>query len=147
MKKHVNLLTVNITLLTLGFFVYVLYIGASIIIPLLLALLLSFIILSITNAFCKKGLHKYFSFVSALGVIFVVIYLIIQLINVNVEEIAREAPRYQEKLNHILVNMLTELRKYGIESERLTENIGSTIDFGLLATWTASLVAVIVKNA
>lgn len=147
MKKHVNLLTVNITLLTLGFFVYVLYIGASIIIPLLLALLLSFIILSITNAFRKKGLHKYLSFISALGVIFVVIYLIIQLINVNVEEIAREAPRYQEKLNHILINMLTELSKYGIESESLTENIGSTIDFGLLATWTASLVAAIVKNA
>ena len=54
MKKYSPLLTVNVTLLTLGFAVYVLEIGSSIIIPFVVAVLLSFLLLSISNFYNKK---------------------------------------------------------------------------------------------
>ena len=53
MKKYNPLLTINVTLLTLGFAVYVLYIGASIIIPFVVAVLFSFMLLSISKFYEK----------------------------------------------------------------------------------------------
>ena len=58
MKKYSPLLTINVTLLTLWFAVYVLYIGSSIIIPFVVAVLLSFMILSISNFYHKKSNAK-----------------------------------------------------------------------------------------
>ena len=53
MKKTYSFLSLNIALLTLGFVVYVLYIGASIIIPFVVAVLLSFIVISLTKFYCS----------------------------------------------------------------------------------------------
>lgn len=146
-KKSLPLISINLTLLTFAAFMYVLYIGASIIIPVILALLLSFIILSLSHAFARRGLHKHLSLIAAFGVMSFVIYLITQIINANIEQIVQLAPGYQEKFTRIITDILIKLERYGFESQSIIESILLKLDFGWIATWTASLLGAIVKNA
>ena len=144
MKKQWNLLTINVTILTLGFFIYVLYIGASIVIPFVVAVLLSFIIISITNFYHSKWLHKTFSFIVALFTIGIVFYAIWKIINSNVEEIILAAPEYQEKLM-LLFDSYAE--KYSINSTVVRDEIIGKLDIPALLSSAASIITSVVKNA
>lgn len=142
-KKYSALLSVNITLITLGFFVYVLYIWASIIIPFVVAVLLSFMILSISNFYHTKWLHRTVSFLAAIITIGLVFYGVWKIINTNVEEIIIAAPEYQERLINIF-NGYAE--KYSIDSSIIQDQILSKIDITTLITNAASAITTIVKN-
>ncbi len=144
MKKYSSLLTINVTILTLGFFVYVLYIGSSIIIPFVVAVLLSFMIISISNFYHKKWLQKTLSFIAAIFTIGLVFYGIGKVINSNVEEIIVAAPVYQEKLVWIFD---VYSAKYNIDATLIREQIFEKVNFTTLFSWAASAVTGIVKNA
>lgn len=143
-KKNSNLLTINVTLLTFGFFIYVLYIGSSIIIPFVIAILLSFIILSITNFYHSKWLQKTIAFIASIITIWIVVYIIGKIINTNVEEILIAAPEYQEKLIILLEDYA---EKYSISSNVIREEIIGGINITALISSAASIVTAIVKNA
>lgn len=143
MKKYSPLLTINVTLLTLGFFVYVLYIGSSIIIPFVVAVLLSFMILSISNFYNKKWLHKTLSFIIAIFTIGLVFYGIWKVINSNIEWIIVAAPEYQEKLVTLFD---TYTQKYEVDATLLRDQVVAKINFTSLLSWAASAVTIIVKN-
>jgi AI-2 transport protein TqsA len=143
MKKYSPLLTINVTLLTLWFSVYVLYIGSSIIIPFVVAVLLSFMVLSISYFYEKRGLHKTLSFIVAIFTIGLVFYGIWKVINSNVEEIIVAAPEYQEKLIS-LFDTYTE--KYSVDATLLRDQVIAKINFTSLLSWAAAAVAIIVKN-
>lgn len=143
MKKYSSLLTVNVTLLTLGFFVYVLYIGASIIIPFVVAVLLSFMILSISNFYHKKWLHKTLSFIIAIITIALVFYGVAKVINTNVEDIIVAAPEYQEKLINIFDGYA---EKYSIDSTIVRDQILDKINITSIITSSATAITSVVKN-
>jgi len=54
MKKYSMLIAISLTIIGLVMFFYILYIGAGIIIPFIIAVLLSFAILSLSGFFQKK---------------------------------------------------------------------------------------------
>lgn len=143
MKKYNSLLTINVTVLTLWFFVYVLYIGASIVIPFVVAVLLSFVILSISNFYHHKWLHKTLSFIVAIITIGLVFYGIGRVINTNVEEIILAAPEYQEKLINIFDGYA---EKYSIDSTIVRDQIFDKINITSLITSAASAITGVVKN-
>jgi len=124
-------LSFNIAFLTLGFFIYVLYIGASIIIPFVVAVLLSFLTLSIAGFYRGYGIHKYISFVCSLITIFFVIYIAAKIINTNIEEIIVASPVYQEKL---LGMFDTYAQKYDVNSTIVRDMLIAKIDITALVT-------------
>ena len=144
MKTKNTLITVNISLLTLGAFVYVLYIGAPIVIPFVVAVLLSFIILSIASFFKNKGLQRHLAFIASLLSIGVILYLIGKIINTNVSGIIEEAPIYQEKLTRIISEIAW---KYNIDQKVAIDQLVAKIDIQFLVASTASIITGIVKNA
>jgi len=144
MKKYSPLLTINVTLITLGFFVYVLSIGASIIIPFVLAVLLSFLILSIQWFFVSKWFHRYLWFIASLITIGLVLFWIGQIINTNIDDIIERAPEYQEKLSNITADIS---EKYNIDQSIVGAQILDKINIPVLISGTASILTSIVKNA
>jgi len=124
-------LSFNIAFLTLGFFIYVLYIGASIIIPFVVAVLLSFLTLSIAGFYRNYGIHKYISFVCSLITIFFVIYIAAKIINSNIEEIIVASPVYQEKLLGVFD---TYAQKYEMNSTIVRDMLIAKIDITALVT-------------
>ena len=100
-----NTLNFSIGLLALGFFVYILFIGASIIIPFILALLLSFLILSISDFYKRFKIPNVLCFIFSLVTIGAVVYFIWQIINANVGEIVEKSPEYQEQLRDLAYEM------------------------------------------
>ncbi len=143
-KKYNSLLTINVTILTLGFFIYVLYIGAPIIIPFVVAVLLSFIIISLSSFFHYYGLHKYLSFLASLIVIALIFLGVGKIINTNITEIRLKSNDYQETLVRITSDIAT---KYNIDEKIITDQFIKKIDIPLLLSSTAALVTSIVKNA
>jgi predicted PurR-regulated permease PerM len=143
--KNNNLfLSISIGILTLGFIIYVLFIGASIIIPFIVAILLSFLLLSISNSYHHIGIPKYISFIGSIITVVIVFYIIGLIINNNIEEIIKAAPEYQEKLENILS---LYIEKYNIDSTVIRNEIIQKIDIAYLVSWTAAIVTSIVKNA
>jgi len=143
-KKDSTLLSINVTLLLLGFFVYVLYIGASIIIPFVVATFLSFLVISISRFYKQKWLHKSIAFVLAIITIGIVFYGIWKIINTNVEDIIIAAPEYQEKL---LIAFDTYAEKYSIDSTVLREQFFERLDISVIISTAATAITSIVKNA
>lgn len=143
-KKYSTLLSVNVTFLTLGFFIYVLYIGASIIIPFVVAVLLSFIIISLASFFRYYWLHKYLSFILSIILIIGVLFWAWKIVDTNIQEIIKEAPVYQETLSRIVSDLVI---KYNLEQELTIDKLFESIDIPLLLSSTASILTSIVKNA
>ena len=144
MRKNNPLIATCIVLLTLWAFVYVLYIGASIVIPFVVAVLLSFIIISLSGFFRNKWMNKYLSFLSALITIWLVFYIIWKTIDTNVWEIIAWAPQYQEKLTRIASDMAA---KYNIDQAIVTQQFIDKINIPSLVSSSASIITSIVKNA
>ncbi|NDK10274.1 AI-2E family transporter [Candidatus Gracilibacteria bacterium] len=141
--KYQSFIAINLGLISLGFFVYVLYIGAPIIIPFVIAILLSFIILSLSGFYKHMGVPSYFSLVCSLVTIGLFFYLVSQIINANIEQIILGAPGYEEKLSNI-INTLTS--KYNIDGTVLSSQIMDSLDLNYIFSQTAAIIANIVKN-
>ena len=144
MKKYNTLIAFCLSFLTLGFFVYVLSIGASIIIPFIVALLVSFIILSLVSFFQKKWIPRWVSFMLSLGVIGLVIITIGQIINTNINEIIIQAPSYQEKLTWIALEIS---KKYNLNTQIIIAQFVEKINIPSLVSSSVSIITSIVKNA
>lgn len=145
MKKYSSLIAINLTLLTLGAVFYVLYIGSPIFIPFVVALLFSFIILSITGYFHRAFLlPKYIAFILSLLIIAIIFWIITGIINANVTWIITRAPDYQEKLETIFLGIL---QKYNINSWEITKQWLDNLDIQYLLTTTFSIFRSIITNA
>jgi predicted PurR-regulated permease PerM len=102
MNKNSTLLNINLTIISLVIVFYILYIGASFIIPFVIALLLAFSIIS-TYSFIKKIIRNpILSFL--LSVIFYVVFfwIIIKVINSNVSDIIDKSSFYQDQLRFLI---------------------------------------------
>ncbi len=143
-KKYNLFVCVCMGIITLWFIIYVLYIGSSIIIPFILAILLSFLVLSISNFYHNIWAPRFISFIASIITIVFVFYIIGVIINTNIEGIIRAAPEYQSKLESILGFYI---EKYQIDSTVVRNEIVQKIDIAYLISWTAAIITSIVKNA
>ncbi len=144
MKQNNTIVTFCVSFLAFGFFMYVLYIWSPIIIPFVIAMLLSFIIISLTSFFRHYGVQRYLALFTSLFILALFIYLTGEIIDSNVKLLLKEAPWYQERLI-IIFDLYAD--KYGINSTIVSEKVLETFTLTSVFTNLASLLTAIVKNA
>lgn len=144
MKKYNAIIAWCLSFFMLIAVVYILYIGSFLFIPFAVALLVSFIILSLASFFLKKGLPKILSFILSLVVIVFIIIAIGQIINSNINELIVAAPTYEEKLARIVGQIAQTL---DINPKIVIEQFVENVDIPNLVASTASIITSIVKNA
>jgi len=123
---------------------YVLYIGSPIIIPFVVAMLLSFIIISLTSFFKHYWVQRHLSLFASLFILGLFIYITLEIIDSNVKLLIREAPWYQERL---IIIFDAYANNYGINSTLVSEKLLETFTLTSIFTNLASLITAIVKNA
>ncbi|WP_306252195.1 AI-2E family transporter [Parvularcula sp. IMCC14364] len=101
---------------------YVLYIGQSIIIPLVFALFLTFIIVTVKNSIERlpglgKILPEWLSFVLAFGLITLVMIVLGQIVIANGEAMLAEFPEYRQKFLEIAANLINYLSQFSFLQE------------------------------
>ncbi|MCI5043584.1 MAG: AI-2E family transporter [Aquisalinus sp.] len=101
---------------------YVLYIGQTILIPLVFALFLSFIIITVKNSIERipaigKILPEWLSFTLAFGLITLVMIVLGQIIIANGEAMLAEFPSYRAKFLEIAGNLINYLSQFSIFEE------------------------------
>lgn len=104
--KNNSIITLNISILTLIVVVYILHIWASLIIPFIIAILLSFAIISLSNFFQSKKINRFFSFLFSLSTFIIIFILIWSIIDSNINEIINLAPKYQERIKEIITPLI-----------------------------------------
>ncbi len=144
MKQNNTIMTFCVSFLAFWFFMYVLYIGSPIIIPFVVAMLLSFIIISLTTFFRHFWVQKYLALFTSLFILALFIYLTGEIIDSNVKLLIREAPGYQERL---IVIFDIYANKYGINSGLVSQQLLENFTLTSVFTNLASLITAIVKNA
>lgn len=143
MKKNNSVVTISVVILTLVAVFYVLYIGASIIIPFVIALLLSFAIVSLSTFFSRKWLFQPFAFILSLFSYGLVFWIITWIVNTNIQDIISQAPVYQEKL----INIAYKTADYfNIDQSTVLGEVTSKIDIPSLISSVASWVTTIVRS-
>lgn len=143
MKKVSPLISIPLIFITIIFVIYVLYIGASIFIPFVLALFFSFIVLSITGFYRNKWLPKYVSLFAAFLTISVAFFIIQKITQANVDDIVQQAPYYQEKLNRALQNISTT---YNLDQKIIGDQIIGKLNIATIISTTASIITSVVTN-
>jgi len=143
MKKKNTIATISLVILTLVAVFYVLYVGAFIAIPLVIALFLSFAILSLSHFFSSKGIRSEIAFILSLLTFCGFFWVITLIINSNVQEIINEAPVYQEKLT----NMVTDFAGYlNVDRSVILSEITNKMDIPQMISSIAGAVTSIVKS-
>lgn len=82
---------------------YVLHIGASLIIPFIIALLFSFAIIGLSDFYQKLKLPSFLSFTLSLWTFIFIFWLFWKMIGSNVEEFQNQLPVYQDKVYSIVL--------------------------------------------
>jgi len=144
MKNNNRFVNISIVFIALFFLVYVLYIWASIVIPFVVAMLLSFIIISLSSFFHYYWVPKPISFIASLITIGLFFFIVGKIIDTNIEGIIIGAPLYQERLISIFD---VYAQKYAIDSTLIRQQILQNLDIGQLISWAATALTIIVKNA
>lgn len=144
MKQNNTIMTFCVSFLAFGFFMYILYIGSPIIIPFVVAMLLSLIILSLTSFFKSLWVQRFLALFASLFILWLFIYLTGEIIDTNVKLLIKEAPWYQVRLIEIFDIYAS---KYSINSTLLSEKLLETFTLTSVFTSLASLITAIVKNA
>jgi len=96
-------------------FGYLLYIGRSLLIPLIAAAFLSFLIFTLKENFKRipligKFLPHWVGYILAFAVIFSVIFLFVEIVKSNVEDLVRAAPDYETRLRNVADEVISFVR-------------------------------------
>lgn len=105
-KKQTNSI-VNTSLVLIMFFglFYIFYIGASLIIPFIVALLFSFAIIWLSNFYKKFRMWGFLAFTLSLFTYIFIFWLIWKMIGSNIEDLVRLMPEYQFKVSSIITQV------------------------------------------
>ena len=122
---------VAMTMLIVFLSFYLLYIGQSLLLPLVIAGVIAYLINILTHAICALrvrgiGLPKPLAMVLAITVIVVSITFVIQLITINIGKVINAAPEYQKNLEQLVMKGYALLE---IEEPPNLSEILSQIDF------------------
>ena len=135
-----KVIAVNISILTILALAYLLHIGASLILPFVIALLISFWIISVSSFFQNLGINKFLAYISSFISFIVFFFVVWLIINTNINEIV--APdnivKYQNRLEDLAWPILEYLTKFNINEIYIRDKIFTNIDFSSLfgsITW------------
>jgi AI-2 transport protein TqsA len=101
-KEKNNIANFSFILILLFMLFYILYIGASLIIPFIIALLFSFAIIWLSNFFKWFKIPTFISFILSLWVYSFMFWLVWRLIWSNIDELIKLLPEYQTKVLSIV---------------------------------------------
>ncbi len=101
-KENHNIVNFSLILMLMFMLFYILYIGASLIIPFIIALLFSFAIIWLSNFFKWFKIPAFISFIMSLAVYSFIFWGIWKLIGSNIDELINLLPEYQTKVYTII---------------------------------------------
>jgi AI-2 transport protein TqsA len=129
---HMKLLRVALTMLIVFLTFYLLHIGQSLLLPLVIAGVVAYLINILAHAICGirfKGFSvpRFLAMVFAIAVILVSLSFVIQLITVNIASVIKVAPEYQQNLEALIYK---SYGFFGVEKAPNLEEILSQVDLG-----------------
>jgi len=135
-----KIIAINISILSIIAIFYLLYIWSSLILPFVIALLMSFWIISVSGFFYKLWMNKFLAYISSFISFFAFFFFVGWIINTNINEIAapENIEKYQNRLESIVSPILEYLTKFNIDQESIKQKILKNIDFSNLfgnITW------------
>lgn len=101
-KKQNNFINISFTIITAVLIFYVLAAGKSFIIPFVVALLLSFVIIGLSNFYKGFKMPSFISFPLSILTYGAIFWLIGKIIGSNFDDFIRLAPEYQERVFSIV---------------------------------------------
>ena len=105
-KKTSNItMTIAMSIISVTLIVYILQIGASLLIPFVIALLFSFAIMGLTNFYKRYKVPSVVSFILSIATYFIIFWLAWQAINSNINDVIRLLPEYQDKIYAIVISL------------------------------------------
>jgi AI-2 transport protein TqsA len=126
-------------------FFYILSIGKELLMPFVIALSLSFVIITLAKKYQKIKIKKFkipyfIALILAILTCSLVVYFIYQIINNNIQEVIKTAPSYQKKIIDLITKIMTVT---GLEEIPDFNNLIKTINFSWLFTNLASAISTI----
>ncbi|RMD71878.1 MAG: AI-2E family transporter [Gammaproteobacteria bacterium] len=139
---------------SLALTVYILAVGQALFVPLVIAIFISFILISVTRAFeririASHPLPRILALALAFAVTLLFFALVAGLVATSIQEMVTEAPRYQQRLSELFQTAQTRLAPYGILFRGSAVNIADVFTAlafgvsGLFGNWGLILVYVI----
>lgn len=142
MAKKESYILINLTLvslLLLSLF-YLLYIGSSLIIPFIIALLFSFAIIGLSNFYKKFKIPSFISFILSLLSYVAIFWWLWKLIGNNIDELIRLLPEYQDKVSSIVLSLFETLHiKETASINELLSKINLQYVFQKSVSWVTSI--------
>lgn len=141
MKFH----TFTLSFIGLVLTFYILYIGKSIIIPLVIAIIIWYIIIALTNTYKKIGIGSWsiphwFALSLSLLTFILLAWVFIGFVNANVNEVIQAAPAYQAKFQ----NLITEVNaRFNLEERITFSQISEWINISTVATTAAGTITTV----
>ncbi len=147
--EYSKIIAINISIISITIIFYLLYLWSSLILPFIIALLVSFWIISIANFFKNLWLNKFFSYLFSFISFFWFFFLIWWIINSNIQEMAKpkNIEFYQTRLETLVTPILDYLTKFNFDEISIKQKIIKNIDFSNLfgnITWA---ITSIISNA
>ncbi|MBU2565992.1 AI-2E family transporter [Patescibacteria group bacterium] len=140
-----NIQNFSLGLLASSIILYFLYIGQSIIIPLVIAIIIWYIIISLTEAFKKIKIGSikiphWLALLFSLASFAIIAWIFVDFVNKNVQEVIIAAPSYQAKFQSIFTNLQASLN---LEEQISLQQILEWVNLSTIATTAAGIVTTI----
>ncbi len=119
-------------LISLSLVFYLLYIGASFFIPLVIAIVVWYLIITLTTAYEKIKLPYPVAMAVSVTTIILFFSVFMMLINANINNVVEEAPNYQEKFQGISEGLMARFGIAEFEDISNSINISSILESLLL---------------
>ena len=109
---------------------FILFIGRSILIPLITAAFVSFLIYTLKETFRRapligKFIPHWIGYILAFSVIFSIVFLFVEIIKSNVEQLIQDAPLYEARLREVADEIIAFVRSLSFLP---TDFIGNTLE-------------------
>lgn len=130
----------NIVAIIIALFIvfYILHIGASFIVPFIIALLLSFAILWLSNIFKSYRIPWPIAMLLSLACYVGVFWIIWNIINANVQELITKSPEYQIRLRDMI---RSGFEYFNIQQPKTVTEYVANIDFISIFQWFGTAIA------
>jgi len=148
-EDYSKVVAINATLLSIIAICYLLYAWSSLILPFVIALLVSFWIISVSNFFQKLWVNSFLSYIASFVSFFVFFFLVWWIINTNINEITKteNIEFYQNRLETLSTPILDYLTKFNVNEEVVKQKLLKNIDFSTLFGNITSAITSIVSSA
>ncbi len=149
-EDYSKVVAVNVTLLSIIAICYLLYIWSSLILPFVIALLVSFWIISVANFFhTRLKINNFLAYFSSFLSFFVFFFIVWWIINTNINEITKpeNINFYQNRIESIATPMLDYLTKFNVNEEAIKQKLLKNINFSSLFSNVTWAIASIVSSA